>query len=193
MSPDGLDGVVADVLARSEYRFTVADDDAERAVAYRIRYRTVVERRWSGGHPGESETEHDRFDAGAIHVIGWAGEVPVATGRIVVPPGPLPTEQVWGITVPPRGAVADVGRMTVVPEHRGRGNDAFTALLAALYSEVRQRGYATACGVMSAPARALIRVLGAPVEVLGEERWYWGELRAPVRFTLGPPPEPGSR
>ena len=58
------------------------------------------------------------------------------------------------------------------------------ALLARLYLEMRSRGYQVACGIMSARARALLRQLGVEVEVLAPERAYWGELRAPVRFSV---------
>ena len=63
-------------------------------------------------------------------------------------------------------------------------NPCFIALLARLYLEMRTRGYEAACGIMSARARALLRQLGVRVEVLAAERPYWGELRAPVRFTV---------
>jgi hypothetical protein len=56
-------------------------------------------------------------------------------------------------------------------------------LLARLYLEVRVRGYEVACGLMSARARALMPLLGLPIEVLGAERPHRGDVRAPVRFT----------
>ena len=56
--------------------------------------------------------------------------------------------------------------------------------LARLYLEVRARGYDVACGIMSARARTLVRVLGLQLEVLGPDRMYWGEPRAPVRYSV---------
>jgi hypothetical protein len=129
--------------------------------------------------------EHDDFDQRAVQVIGWADGLPVATGRIVLPPGVLPTESVCEITVEPRGAVADVGRMLVVPAWQDRQHRALVALLAAMYLEVRRRGFEVACGLMSAPVRALARQLGLVLETLGDERDYFHERRAPVRFEVG--------
>jgi hypothetical protein len=37
---------------------------------------------------------------------------------------------------------------------------------------------------MSARARSVLRLLALPVELLGNDRPYWGELRAPVRFSV---------
>ena len=179
-----LDGLAHDVVRRYGYRFTLATTPAERAVAYRIRYHAVVERAWAPAAALDDELERDGYDEAAVHVVGWAGDAPVSTGRLVLPPGPLPTEDAWGIVVEPRGAVVDVGRMCVASGHQGDRHAAFVALLARLYLEMRAGGYEIACGAMSASARALVRLLGLRLEVIGEEREHWGELRAPVRFTL---------
>src|SRR5262249_30076807 len=120
----------------------------------------------------------------AIHVLGWDGDRAIATGRLVLPPGSLPTEDVCAIRVEPQGQVADVGRMTVVRSHQGTGHSVFMALLARLYLEVRAHGYDVACGIMSRRARSLVRLLGLQVDVLGAELMYWGEPRAPVRFSV---------
>ena len=53
-----------------------------------------------------------------------------------------------------------------------------------LYLVMREQGFRDACGMMSAPARALMRLFGLKLEILGPERAYWNELRAPVRFSL---------
>ena len=84
----------------------------------------------------------------------------------------------------PLGQVVDVGRMTVARTHQGLGHSGFIALLARLYQEVRARGFEYACGIMSARARSVLRLLGLPVELLGDDRPYWGEPRAPVRFSV---------
>jgi hypothetical protein len=182
--PRSLDGLAADVLARQDYRFTVASGEAERDVAYRLRYLAVIEQGWAPETALPEGRDRDVYDDGAVHIIGWDGDTAVATGRVVLPPNPLPTEEICGIIVEPRGRVADVGRMTVTSRHRSTGHAAFLALLARLYLEVRARGYDVACGLMSARARALMRLLGVQIEVLGEERPYCGDARAPVRFTV---------
>jgi hypothetical protein len=74
--------------------------------------------------------------------------------------------------------------MTVARSHQGSNHSVFLALLARLYLEVRARGFDVACGMMSPRARALVRLLGLQIEMLGDDRLYWGELRAPVRFAV---------
>jgi hypothetical protein len=193
MSADGqaaayLDGLAHDVVRRYGYRFTLAVTPAERAIAYRIRYRAVVESGWAPAAALDADwdagLERDAYDDGAVHVVGWVDDEPVSAGRLVLPPGPLPTEDAWGIVVEPRGEVVDVGRMCVASSQQSHRHAAFVALLARLYLEMRAGGYEVACGAMSAPARSLVRLLGLRLEVIGEEREHWGELRAPVRFTL---------
>ena len=179
----GLDAVVTRLLGGSAFRFSVAETDAEREIAFRLRYRAVVERGWVA--PDDvTELERDEYDVRAIHVIGWDGVTPIATGRIVLPPGRLPTEAACAIVVAPQGEVVDVGRMVVVRSHQDNQHGAFVGLLAGLYVEVRRRGYTVGCGMMAASVRMLMRMLGVELEVLGAERLYWAELRAPVRFVL---------
>ena len=109
----------------------------------------------------------------------------MSTGRLVFPPHPLPTEQsraAWWSSR--RGLVVDVGRMSVLPSYRMYRQAAFVALLCRLYLEMRAHGYAVACGMMSPRVRSLLRQLGLQLEVLGPDRTYWNEPRAPVRFAL---------
>lgn len=183
-SPGWLDGLAADILERYGYRFSVATDEAERETGYRIRFLAAAQEGWTSEAEHPDGLERDPYDEHAVAVIGWHEEAPVAAGRIVLPPGPLPTEDLCGITVEPRGRVVDVGRMAVVPSHQSHRHAAFIALLARLYQEMRARGHDVACGIMSARAQGLLRQLGVRVEVLAAERPYWGELRAPVRFTV---------
>jgi len=179
-----LDHLAHDIVGRSGFRFTVADDGT-RELAYQLRYRAVVDHRMEATEVFPDGRERDSYDDRAIHIIGWDADTPIATGRIVLPPGPLPTEKACGFTVDPCGRVADVGRMTVARTHQGPGaHSTFLALLARLYLEVRAQHFEFACGVMSPRARSLMRLLGLHVEVLGNDRPYWGELRAPVRFAL---------
>ena len=179
-----LDGLARSILARHEYRFTIAGDEASRDVAHRLRYLAVVDRGWRDASAMPDGRERDEYDARAVHVIAWDRETPAATGRIVLPPGPLPTEEVCGIRVEPVGRVVDVGRMTVAASHQSAGHPLFIALLARLYLEVRARDYDAACGLMSPRARSLMRLLGLQLDLLGPDRPYWGEHRAPVRFSV---------
>jgi hypothetical protein len=178
-----LDALVTRLLSRSPFEYRVATDDSERAVAYRLRAGAVVDRGWCTSDDLPDGMERDVYDDRAIHVIGWDGDVAMSTGRVVIPPG-LPTEDACGISVDPRGEVVDVGRMCVARSHQSLEHAAFIGLMCRLYLAMREHGYVVACGMMSAPARTLMGLLGLRLELLGPERTYWNESRAPVRFSL---------
>jgi hypothetical protein len=171
------------VLATYPFRFTLATEEADRRAAFRIRAAVVADAGWpvegvAGG------LECDRFDSAAVHVLGWDATEAICTGRLVLPGEPLPTEQACGIVVEPAGRVVDVGRLSVLPSRRNVEHAVLVALLCRLYLEMRTRGFAVACGMMSLRARRLVRLLGLNLEELGAEREYWGQARAPVRFEL---------
>jgi hypothetical protein len=183
MADPALDRLVERLLALSPFQYTVASDPAEREVAYRLRGRAVIERGWCRPEDLPAGQERDEYDDAAIQVIGWDGSQPMCTGRVVLPPQ-LPTEEICGIVVEPRGEVVDVGRMCVATSHQGRQHAAFIGLMCGLYAQMRSQGYRVACGMMSPPACALVRQLGLELEILGPERLYWNEARSPVRFGL---------
>lgn len=178
-----LDGLVGRVLSTYPFQFTVAAHDDDRLTAFRIRAEVVADAGWASSDTPDG-LERDEFDADAVHVIGWDGADPICTGRLVLPPAPLPTELTCGIVVEPAGRVVDVGRMAVLPSRRNVEHAVFVALLCRLYLEMRARGYEVACGMMSHRTRRLMRLLGLELEELAPERNYWGEPRAPVRFEL---------
>jgi hypothetical protein len=183
MAGPALDRLVERLLALSPFEYTVARDPAEREVAYRLRARAVLERGWCRPEDLPAGQERDEYDDTAIQVIGWDGGLPMCTGRVVLPPH-LPTEEICGIVVEPRGQVVDVGRMCVATSHQSRQHAAFIGLMCGLYAQMRAPGYRVACGMMSPPACALVRQLGLQLEILGPERLYWNEARSPVRFGL---------
>jgi hypothetical protein len=180
---DPLDRLVARLLGQAPYHYAVAGDD-ERIAAFQLRARAAREQGWAGEDELIGGLERDAHDDRAVIVLGWCGRVPVATGRLVLPPGALPTEEACGMRVEPVGSVVDVGRLVVARDIQDHRHLALTGLLARLYLEVRARGFTVACGLMAAPVRALARQLGINLEVLGEERPYRGALRAPVRFEV---------
>ena len=178
-----LDGLVNRLLEMSAFDYRVASDDRERETAYRLRGSTVVDRGWVRANDLPDGQERDKYDDRAIQVVGYDDGAAICTGRVVLPPG-LPTEDACGIVVEPRGQVVDVGRMCVAASHQSREHAAFIGLMCRLYSEMRESGYEVACGMMSAPARTLVRHFGLRLELLGAERRYWNEARTPVRFNL---------
>jgi len=172
-----LDEVARSVVRRSGLRFEVASAPGAVGAALRLRAEAAAEHGWAG-------EDGDAYDDRAVHVVGWDHDAPVAAGRIVFPPGPLPTEEACGLAIAPRGAVADVGRMVVSRDHQEFAHGRFVALLGALYLEVRAHGLEVACGMMAPRVRSLTRFLGLRLELLGPDREYRGEWRAPVRFDL---------
>jgi hypothetical protein len=176
-----LDDLITRMMSRSRFDYRVAADESEREVAYRLRGNAVVDSGWRPDCDFPGGMERDEYDAHAIQVIGWDGAVAMSTGRVVLPPG-LPTEDACGILVKPRGEVVDVGRMCVARTHQSLEHDAFIGLMCRLYLAMREHGFLVACGMMSAPARALMSLFGLRLEILGPEQAYWNELRAPVRF-----------
>lgn len=178
-----LDALVARMLSMSPFDYRVAVDDSEREVAYRLRGSAVVDRGWCVVDDVPGGMERDDYDDRAVQVIGWDRDVAMSTGRVVLPPG-LPTEEACGIVVEPRGSVVDVGRMCVARSHQSLEHAAFVGLMCRLYLVMRGHGFGVACGMMSTQARLLVGHLGLRLEVLGPERMYWNESRAPVRFSL---------
>ena len=178
-----LDALVTRMLARSPFEYRVAADDSERGVAYRLRGGAVIDRGWRSADDLPGGMERDQYDERAVQVIGWDGNVAMSTGRVVLPPG-LPTEEACGIVVEPRGEVVDVGRMCVARDYQDLEHAALIGLMCRLYLTMREHGYRVACGMMSAPARSLMGLFGLQLEILGPERVYWNESRAPVRFSL---------
>ena len=178
-----LDGLVTRILSRSSFDYRVAADDSEREIAYRLRGSAVIGRGWCTADDLVGGMERDKYDDRAIQVIGWDGDVAMSTGRVVLPPG-LPTEEACGLVVEPRGEVVDVGRMCVARSHQSMEHAALIGLMCRLYLTMRECGFEVACGMMSAPARALMGLFGLRLEIHGPERTYWNEPRAPVRFSL---------
>ena len=178
-----LDALVTRMLSRSPFDYRVAADDSEREAAYRLRGCAVVDHGWCSAGDLPGGMERDEYDDRAIQVIGWDGDVAMSTGRVVLPPG-LPTEGACGIVVEPRGGVVDVGRMCVARSHQSLEHAALIGLMCRLYLAMREHGFRVACGMMPAPARALMGFFGLQLEILGPDRTYWNESRAPVRFSL---------
>jgi len=178
-----LDALITRMLARSPFDYRVAAGEDEREIAYRLRGEAVIGRGWCTASDLPGGMERDGYDGHAIHVVGWDGDVAMSTGRVVLPPG-LPTEDACGLVVEPPGQVVDVGRMCVAPSHQGLEHAALIGLMCRLYLAMREQGFGVACGMMSAPARALMGLFGLQLEMLGPERVYWNEPRAPVRFSL---------
>jgi N-acyl-L-homoserine lactone synthetase len=170
------------VAAAAPVRLEVAATQAEREAVYRLRYEVVVSRGWARPEELPEGMETDSFDERAIHILGWDGGDLVATARILLPSegAALPTEQAFGLTIEPRGQVADMGRQIVSPAYSSPQHRLFAGLLARTWLEIRAAGYSLICGDFSASMLRLYRMLGFKVTPLGSPREFWGEQRSPI-------------
>jgi N-acyl-L-homoserine lactone synthetase len=183
-----IDRLARQAISRvAPIRLGVAQTEAERQAAYRLRYEAVISRGWMTPQEMPDEIEYDRYDDQAVHIVGYDGEMLATTARIIFPrPGQvLPTEAAFGIRIEPRGKVVDAGRFVVARNYSGIEHRMLSVLLAQTWLIVRQQGYARVCAAFA--SKAMIRVyrqMGFQVTLLGEERFYWGEMRFPVLFDV---------
>lgn len=92
----------------------------ELAICHDLRRRVFIEEQ------GVSEAEEmDDLDEIALHMLGWAGDQPVATARMVI-----------------TGDMAKIGRVCVLRAHRGTGAGA--AIMRGALDMLRERGIRTA-------------------------------------------------
>jgi hypothetical protein len=180
-----LDRLSEQLLAAAGLRVAAAASPAEREAAFRLRREQVVSQGWAAADRLASGVERDGYDADAVHVGAWRADELIGTVRVVLPaPGrSLPVEAAFGLTVEPRGAVAEAGRLVIAPAHRGDpAHAAWGALFARAWLELRLRGFAVLAGAATPRMVDRLRGMGLPFEILGPAREYWGEQRHPVRL-----------
>jgi N-acyl-L-homoserine lactone synthetase len=176
------DAVVRKVLASmAPLRFESASDEGEREAAFRLRYRAVVERNMTAAEQFPEGLEQDEFDSRAIHIVGWDGERPVATCRLVLPEDGqrLPLEQDFCIELAAREQTVELGRMVIEREHRGAGHRMLIGLASRAWLCMRERGLTDVVAATPARLAQLFGTLGFAVTVLGPPRIHWGEERIP--------------
>jgi N-acyl-L-homoserine lactone synthetase len=176
------DAVVRKVLASMlPLRFDPASDEHECEAAFRLRYRAVVERNMTAAEQFPEGLEQDEFDSRAIHIVGWDGERPVATCRLVLPEDGqrLPLEQDFCIELAAREQTVELGRMVIEREHRGAGHRMLIGLASRAWLCMRERGLTDVVAATPARLAQLFGTLGFAVTVLGPPRIHWGEERLP--------------
>lgn len=166
--------------------FKVAQSNAEREAAYRLRYQALIDRGVARKEDFPDGLEHDEHDERALQVVGWDGDTPIATGRIVLPAlgHRLPTEQAFDLTIEPRGHVVDIGRYTVIREFAQKENRYFTGMLGFCWLETVQRGYIRVCGTASSGMLRHYRRIGFIVTELAPPHIYYGEERFPCWYDV---------
>jgi hypothetical protein len=169
-----LDGLCGQLLAAvADLRVAVADDRCERTAVAALRKREV------------GADDADVHDAEALHVAAWRAAELAGAMRLVLPnpDRPLPVEADFGLTIEPRGRVAEAGRLVVAPAFRGDpAHRVWGALFARTWLELRARGLHVLAGAASPRMVATLRGRGLPFEVLGPAREHWGVERHPVRL-----------
>jgi N-acyl-L-homoserine lactone synthetase len=184
--------VIADAIAAhfiasaAPIRFSVAQSPSEREAAYQLRYEAVVDQGWARREKFPSGLEQDSYDAQAVHLLGWDGQKPVATTRLVFPTAGklLPTEVEFGLSVEPRGQVVDGARAIVTRAYSDNQHRIFAGLLGCSWFEIQARGFYYLCGAAVPAMIRLCRSIGYHITVLGPARQYWGEKRYPLRFDV---------
>lgn len=181
-----FDRLAGEILASlSSMSFGRAESPSDVDATFRMRCECVIENGWGAPEDFPDGRERDEYDGDAIHVVCRDGDAIVASLRIVRPDAsrPLPTERDFDLTVTPAGTAVDVGRIVVSPSARaGRSHLLVAGLFARSWLEARALGYDRVIGVATSQAIALYRGLGVELDVLGEQRMYWGELRSPIEF-----------
>jgi N-acyl-L-homoserine lactone synthetase len=174
------DAIAADILERlAPLRFNEAKGKGERESGFRLRYRAVVERNMRASDNFPESLECDEFDPGAVHILGWDGERPIGTCRLVLPvPGrPLPIEEAFGLRVAGSDRMVEYGRMVVDPDYRGRDHGVLLGLVARSWLSMRTLGFTAAVGATPERLVKLFDALGFTMTVIGPPRVHWGEKR----------------
>lgn len=177
---------IALVLAEP-VRFRVANTAREREAAFRLRYDAVMEHGWAKPEDYTDKLERDEYDDMAVHIVGWDGEIAVATTRLVFPHTGhlLPIEAAFDLQIEPHGRVVDMGRVVVAPLYRNKEKRILGALLAAAWNEIVARGFIEACGAFATePLIRLYRSMGFTITPLAPPRQYWGGERIPIHFDV---------
>jgi predicted GNAT family N-acyltransferase len=172
------------VSAAAPVRFRVAATGEEREEIFRLRYRTVVANGWADAASMPPDgLERDGWDDTALQIGGWDGDDLIACARLVFPDEErlLPAEQAFDIRVSTdAGGAVDVGRGIVEPAYRDDGRHVFIGLLATCWLELHARGFSRMCGDAAPWLIEVYERMGFVVEVLGPDRPFWGEHRAPI-------------
>ena len=178
-----MDALAAQLIERARpIRFALAHSPEELERIYRLRCRIVLKREWATPEDLPDGLERDAYDARAVHIAAWDGDVLAGTSRLVLPlPGrPLPTEALTGLEMAPHGRVADVGRVCVAAAHSHASHRVAWGLLGRTWIEMRARDLTDACCMLTPGVARMYQSWGLQVITLGASRPYCGEERYPA-------------
>lgn len=171
---------------RADLPVRVASAPHELDAALRLRRRHVERAGWEPGSRSTNTAELDDYDATAVHLSAWDGQLLAGTARIVLPTSrlPLPTEAAFDLRIEPLGAVVECGRWVVADGYRDRAHRVSMGLSGLACREVVSRGYSVWAGTTTPHIIALWRGLGFEMETLTPPRAVLGEQRVAVRCDL---------
>lgn len=168
-------------------RLEVAQTEAARQAAYRLRYQEVIERGWAQPADFPDQMEHDEYDDAACQIVVWKHDTLVATARLVFPTliRLLPVETAFNLVIEPRHQVVYFSRVVIAPGYRMRGiRELLLGILGIGWLEVRQRGFSKLCGAMAESVMPIFRKVGLDVTPLGTSRPFHGEMRYAVYIDM---------
>lgn len=167
-------------------RFAVAESSTELEAVYRLRYQVVTEREWVQPEDFPDGLERDVYDSRSVHIVGWDGDLLVASTRIVLPaPGCLlPVEEAFDVRIAPIGQTAEISRSIVARAYSTIQHRVFKALIVKASLEACALGMTHLCGTHTRSMIRLERMLGCRFTPLGDKKQYWGEERYPYVLSL---------
>lgn len=180
---DGLAGRILGVLTPLSFEIAQSAIDVETVL--RMRYECVIEMGWARPSDFPDGLEYDEYDDDAVHVVCRDAGTIIGSLRLVFPVvgRDLPTERDFGIRIDPPGDALEGGRIVVPARHRAkRSHLVLAGLFARGWLVARERSFERTIATATPQLIELYRGLGARVTVLGPDRPYWGEMRAPIEI-----------
>jgi hypothetical protein len=152
------------------YRFRRADSIEERQAAYALRFRVYAEQGYIDPADFGSPILRDGYDEAAVQCLVYdADDALIGTARVVLPGAlGLQTEALFAFDGSrlPRERTGEIGRLALVPAHRGSTRVATIGLIKLLYDALREHELTHALAFMPAGLCASLADLGFESERL---------------------------
>ena len=164
-----------------ELTFGIAETEADRRVAYALRYTAIVESHWRGPEVFPEGLEHDADDGHAIHLVSRLDGEIVGTMRLIVERSRveelLREHELDGLYG--AGDTMFVGRLTVARPHRSRSREVTVGLYAELIRVAAEQGIRHAISFLAENAVRFYRKQGFPLKLVGPPREDTGVPASP--------------
>jgi N-acyl-L-homoserine lactone synthetase len=173
-------------MERAALDFRVATGPEELHAIHRQRRQHVSSAGWHAGDGSDDGEEKDGYDADAIHLGAWDGDVLAGSARVILPStaGRLPTEEAFELRIEPASKVVECGRWVVAEAYRDRAHRVSMGISGLACLQVVLRGYRFWAGMTTPRVIALWQALGFRLETLTPPRLVLGAERVAVRCDL---------